>query len=146
MITVSGGGNRSSVFLDTSGLMALIGNDDQWHQLAEEQWNALITSGRKLITTSLVLIELADGLSHLRHRASAIHMRETLLKWRRAEVVSVTRRHEEAAWQLFADRKDKDWGMTDCVSMTIMWQKRIADVYSLDRHFLQAGFRLLLRS
>ncbi len=58
----------TSVFLDTSGLIAFVNTDDQWHRRAEIVWAELSDSGADLITTSLVLIELADGLSRVHHR------------------------------------------------------------------------------
>ena len=59
----------TSVFLDTSGLIALVNTDDQWHRRAEMVWAELSTSAARLITSSLVLIELADGLSRVQNRA-----------------------------------------------------------------------------
>ena len=52
----------TSVFLDTCGLIALVNVDDQWHGKAEEVWAELTESANGLSTSSLVLIELADGL------------------------------------------------------------------------------------
>jgi predicted nucleic acid-binding protein len=42
-------------------------------------------------------------------------------------------------------RKFADQGMsfTDCVSFAIMRRRRIRTVFTFDRHFQQAGFRLL---
>ena len=51
----------TSVFLDTSGLIALVNTDDQWHEKAEKVWAELTETASRLTTSSLVLIELADG-------------------------------------------------------------------------------------
>jgi len=40
------------VFLDTSGLIALVNTDDQWHAAAEIAWRGLIEAKTPLITTT----------------------------------------------------------------------------------------------
>jgi hypothetical protein len=49
------------------------------------------------------------------------------------------------ALSLYAERSDKDWGLTDCSSFQIMVRKRLTAAISYDRHFEQAGFQALLR-
>ncbi len=135
----------TSVFLDTSGLIALVNTDDRWHRKAETVWAELSDSGAGLITTSLVLIELADGLSRVHHRGLAMQLVDALERSRRVEIVPVDVHLEKLGWQLFRVREDKDWGMTDCVSMSLMADRRIQDVFTADHHFEQAGFNILLR-
>lgn len=45
---------------------------------------------------------------------------------------------------LYADRKDKSWGLVDCVSFVVMGNVRIRDAFTADQHFSQAGFNCLL--
>ena len=44
-----------TVFLDTVGLIAVWDKADQWHDDAEPVFLKLITSGRSILTTTLVL-------------------------------------------------------------------------------------------
>jgi predicted nucleic acid-binding protein len=39
---------------------------------------------------------------------------------------------------------DKEYSLTDCLSMRIMEQRGIEEVLTADQHFAQAGFRPLL--
>ncbi len=132
------------VFLDTSGLVALTDLDDFWHRQAVDTWQKIIGSNRSMVTTSLVLVEIADGLAKVRFRQIAVRLVDALNQSNNIEVVHVTQDLESIGWQLFRDRPDKDWGMTDCVSMSLMKRLEILDVFGLDRHFEQAGFQLLL--
>jgi predicted nucleic acid-binding protein len=134
----------NSVFLDTSGLVAVVNMDDQWHATAEAAWHGLIASGTSLITTSLVLIEIGDGLSRVQHRQMAMGLYDRLRAAAGVEVVRVTAAEEEAGWELFRQRSDKEWGVTDCISMIVMRNRNVTDVFSVDHHFEQAGFHLLL--
>jgi uncharacterized protein len=45
---------------------------------------------------------------------------------------------------LFAERPDKEWSLTDCISFIIMREYDLTDALTADHHFEQAGFRILL--
>jgi uncharacterized protein len=47
--------------------------------------------------------------------------------------------------KLFAGRPDKEWSLTDCVSFVVMEAQGIREALTTDEHFIQAGFRALLR-
>lgn len=51
----------------------------------------------------------------------------------------------DAGLQLFADRLDKYWSLTDCISFVVMLREGITDALTGDHHFEQAGFRALLK-
>jgi len=47
---------------------------------------------------------------------------------------------------LYAERRDKDWSLTDCISFVVMRQQGLTEALTGDRHFQQAGFKALLAS
>jgi uncharacterized protein len=49
------------------------------------------------------------------------------------------------AFQLYRTRPDKEWGLIDCVSFTVMQERGLTAALTTDDHFRQAGFRVLLR-
>jgi uncharacterized protein len=49
------------------------------------------------------------------------------------------------AWQLLANREDKNWSLIDCSSFIVMQQKNIVESLTNDHHFEQAGFIRLLK-
>ena len=51
----------------------------------------------------------------------------------------------DRALKLHADRPDKFWSLTDCITFTVMQQRRITRALAYDHHFEQAGFEALLR-
>jgi predicted nucleic acid-binding protein len=133
------------VFLDTSGLVAAVNSDDQWHVRANEVWRDLMTNRTPLLTTSLVLVELGDGLSRVGERPIAIQVRDRLRASSRVEIVQVTAELESLAWELFRARPDKEWGVTDCVSFTVMNERGMREAFTLDHHFEQTGFVRLIK-
>jgi len=135
----------NAVFLDTSGLIAVVNADDQWHPAAKSVWQTLVDSAVPLLTTSLVLIEIGDGLSRIQHRQLAIDLHDRLRTSSRVDVVQVTPDDEAGGWELFRNRNDKEWGLTDCVSMLVARHRDVREFFSCDHHFEQAGFRILLK-
>ena len=52
----------------------------------------------------------------------------------------------EKAFNLYIQRKDKQWSHTDCVSFNIMEENGITEALAYDKHFAQAGFTALMRN
>jgi uncharacterized protein len=51
----------------------------------------------------------------------------------------------EAGVDLFRERPDKDWSLTDCISFVVMQREGISEALTGDKHFEQAGFVALLK-
>ena len=49
-----------------------------------------------------------------------------------------------AGLNLYQERKDKNWSLTDCISFEVMRRHGIEEALTGDRHFVQAGFKALL--
>ncbi len=60
------------------------------------------------------------------------------------EVVPFSEELSAGALPLFADRSDKEWSLTDCLSFIIMSSRNIEEALTIDHHFEQAGFRAIL--
>lgn len=132
------------VFLDTSGLVALLNADDWLHEESVRHFEALGTTDRQVVTTDWVLAELGNGLARTPARASAVGFIRALLAEPRARVVFVDQPMLERALSQYGVYGDKTWGLVDCVSFEIMRQLGCRDALTHDRHFEQAGFRRLL--
>jgi predicted nucleic acid-binding protein len=46
---------------------------------------------------------------------------------------------------LYEARMDKEWGLVDCLSFVVMWDRGLTEALTGDEHFEQAGFIALLR-
>ena len=129
------------LFVDTAYVQALSNVRDQMHDRARalvaraetaEQW-----------TTEAVLVEIGDGLAAYDRRFAATFIRACLIR-ARVRVIPVDRPILLKALALFESRRDKEWGLTDCISFVVMSQYGIASALTADRHFVQAGFRALM--
>jgi predicted nucleic acid-binding protein len=84
-------------------------------------------------------------MARIRWRQQVADLIEDLASTPTIEIISVTRDLFERSLQFFRSRQDKDWGLTDCISFVVMADRGITEALAADQHFVQAGFRALLR-
>jgi predicted nucleic acid-binding protein len=138
--------NSTPVFIDTAFVFALINQRDDWHDRAVH-WSRLLETERSpLLTTDFILMEIGDGLAAVHSRQHAAQVIQTFRTSAFIEIVPASRSLIEDALLMYQTRADKDWGMTDCSSLVVMQERGITDALTVDRHFQQAGFALLLEA
>lgn len=101
-------------------------------------------AAREVWTTDVVLIEIADGLSAA-DRVAAVEFVRNFGVNANARIVRLDAALFERGLALYAAREDKSWGLTDCISFEVMREQGIADALTGDQHFIQAGFRAVMR-
>lgn len=133
------------VFADTAYWIALFHKDDNLHQKAVGVQTKL--EGAIIVTSDMVLTEFLNHFAG--HggsiRAIAVSIVERLLENPNVDVVPQTRAYFKQALELYSQRQDKGWGLTDCASFLIMNEEEIKEALAHDEHFVQAGFTALLR-
>ncbi len=135
----------AEVFLDTSFAIALSATTDQSHARAVDLANQLEENGTRLVTTQAILLEIGNALSKQRYRVAAIQLLESLVSDPNVEIVPLSSDLYNAAFNLFRNRLDKQWGLIDCVSFVVMQERGISEALTTDDHFNQAGFQALLK-
>ncbi|MBV8858882.1 MAG: type II toxin-antitoxin system VapC family toxin [Acidobacteria bacterium] len=133
------------VFLDTSYAIALSARADQLHEPAVRVAELLESEDVSLVTTRAVTLEIGNALSKLKYRAEATELLQSLEDDPAVEIVPLTEELYERAYQLYAGRPDKEWGLTDCVSFVVMQDHGLTEALTADEHFRQAGFSAMLR-
>ena len=131
----------SRVFADTFYFLALLNKHDEAHAKALEY----AADVGQIVTTEWVLTELADGLASSRHRDMFVRTRQELLEDSDVQVVPLTMSLHEEGIPLFADRPDKEWSLTDCISFVVMKREGLSEALTGDHHFEQAGYAALLK-
>jgi predicted nucleic acid-binding protein len=130
------------LFADTFFFFAFLSADDSAHQEASAFYDAF---DGELVTTEWILTELADGLSGISNRRTFIDFHRTLRDDSTVKIIPSDTELFAAGVELYAERPDKEWSLTDCISFIVMHREGLADALTGDRHFEQAGFRALLR-
>lgn len=131
----------TSIFIDTSYILALINTADEHHPRARAASQIVQLP---FVTTEAVLIEIGNALSRQHWRALALATLNDLRADPEIDIVPVDTDLLERALQLYGQRPDKEWGLTDCISFVVMQEQGLTQVLTTDHHFTQAGFYSML--
>jgi predicted nucleic acid-binding protein len=134
------------VFADTGYWVAIIHPRDSLHQAAMALSKQL--GQVSIVTSEMVLVEVLNmfsGRGRQLRRLAANVVREITAD-ATIQIVPQTRQLFEAALKLYQDRNDKDWSLTDCASFVIMQRQKITEALTDDKHYLQMGFKALLKT
>ena len=131
-----------AVFADTSFYIAFSNPRDRWHEAAKSF--ALSYSGI-MLTTEFVLVELANYLCAPQDRALFLRFHEMLRGVARTSIVPASSECIQKGLALYGARPDKAWSLTDCISMSLMQERGLTEALTMDHHFAQAGFHVLLQ-
>ena len=103
-------------------------------------------SGSRIVTTEAVLWEWLNALSDTTTRAIAAEGYRRTHADSRVEVVLFEPTLNGAAVELYQSRGDKDWSLTDCLSLVVMERRDLGEALTTDHHFEQAGMKALMLS
>jgi uncharacterized protein len=92
----------------------------------------------------MVLTEVADALAESASRRAVVPFIRDLAQDPRVKIVRAADDWFERGLQLYEQRPDKDWPLTDCISFAVMTQEKLTEALTGDHHFEQAGFMPLL--
>ncbi|MFP5288896.1 MAG: type II toxin-antitoxin system VapC family toxin [Thermoanaerobaculia bacterium] len=134
----------SEVFLDTSFAIALIAETDKHHPQAKELADDFEQRRTRLVTTRAVFLEIGNAFSKSPLRAKAIGLLELFEEDPQVEIVPLSESLYQRGFDLFRRWSDKEWSLVDCLSFIVMQERGLTDSLTTDRHFRQAGFRVLL--
>ncbi|HWO02441.1 MAG TPA: PIN domain-containing protein [Blastocatellia bacterium] len=112
--------NLKEVFLDTSFAIALSSPKDAHHEQAEQISKRLEANGTRLVTTRPVILEIGNALAKQAFRQAAVELIDSLEQDPTAEIVPISEQLYERAFDLYRERRDKEWGLTYCISFVVM--------------------------
>lgn len=133
-----------SAFADTAYLIGLIDPRDAHAGAAISLGRRLAAAQVGMVTTTAVLTELANYFARSPARLAAIDVVRAIrasAAWVVVELGPELLARSEARYRQFAD---KNWSLTDCISMEVMVERRMSRVATTDHGFAQAGFIVLM--
>lgn len=126
------------LFCDTSGLYAVLDQDDDNHRRAAPAWFGMLDSAESLITSNYVVIETVALLQHRIGMNAVRAFQSELLPALHTVFVdeNLHRRGMAALWTAGRRRVS----LVDCVSFAMMLHLGLTDAFAFDEHFRQQGF------
>jgi uncharacterized protein len=100
-------------FADTFFYLAVLNPRDATHDRATSL-SGQLRGG--IVTTEFVLLELADGMVRPPARQAFVRLCASLRHDPEVEIVPASTELWNAGHDLYADRPDKEWSLTDCIS------------------------------
>ena len=125
------------VFGDAVFYVALINRKDEHHERVME-WARGLTG--EIVTTQWVLTEVADAFaeSHIRRRLKVGF--DEMARDPATRIIEVSPEYFARGLALYDARPDKEWSLTDCISIVVMGDEGLTEALTEDGHFEQAGF------
>ena len=133
------------VFADTFYWVALTNVKDAAHERAKTFSRS--SSLSSIVTTEVVLVEYLNYFAAWGSELRLMALTNTrgLRASSTARVVPYTVEAFQDGLALYAERPDKGYSLTDCISMETMRREGLTQALTNDRHFEQEGFRALFR-
>ena len=134
-----------TVFADTFYWVSLINPRDNQYSRVITVSNSL--GDIQIVTTDEVLAEVLAfySKSGTRMRQRTVNLVKSILNNTNIQVVEQTHESFLSGLELYQNRLDKGYSLTDCISMNTMKQSGIVEVLTHDQHFAQEGFVILFK-
>jgi hypothetical protein len=130
------------IFADSAYFIAPLSPKDEWHEAAVRA-SRMVRS--RLVTIAWILMESGDGVADTPNRTWFPEFVSDLMGSPPFEIVPADDHWFHLGLDLYRRCPDKEWSLTDCISFDIMRTRGLTDALTTDHHFVQAGFRALLR-
>jgi predicted nucleic acid-binding protein len=130
------------VFADSLYWVAMVRPNDAWTDTAKQARQNL--GDAILFTTDEVRTEVLAALGRGGPRLRRMAVR-AILADPNVRVIQQTRDGFLQGVARYEGREDKEYSLTDCISMNVMESHAMSEVLTNDHHFEQEGFNVLIR-
>lgn len=136
----------NEVFADTCGWANALVKTERFHVEASILMTQWQQQNRCVVTTNYVLSELVALFTRFRiSRLTVLNYIEIIRSSAWVEIVHIDESLDKEAWELLANRRDKEWSLVDAASFVVMQKRNITEALTADHHFEQANFIPLLK-
>ncbi len=137
----------AEVFADTNFWIAIFDQRDSLHQAAANAL-MLLPENCRIVTSQTIFSETLELFAK-----KSVFIKEEIIAFVADLILDSSVILEPSTPKLFEDtiafyRKhaDQEWGFIDCSSFVIMKRRGIKEALTYDKHFIQAGFKAILRA
>jgi predicted nucleic acid-binding protein len=137
---------KPDVFVDTSGLYALVNRQDAHHTEARDTVASIVRSGRRLVVTEYVVSETVT-LARMRSGAHvAVRVLDLVEQSAGIRIEWIGASRFDAVKAFARRHADHEYSFVDCASFVVMRELELSQALTTDGHFKEAGFQPLLRA
>jgi hypothetical protein len=132
------------VFVDTSGLYALVDKHDGHHAAARRAVERIVRGGRRLVVTDYVVSETVTLARARGGPPVALRVLDLIEQSAGIRIEWVGAARFESTKAFVRKHADQAYSFVDCASFVIMRELDLRQALTTDGHFRQAGFEPLL--
>ena len=133
-----------NIFIDTAAFLAVLNANDQFHSLAKQNWDEMLTSDSVLFSSNYVTLETIALLQH-RFGIEAVRLFESdILPV--IEIVWVEEKIHKQGMSALLVANRRNLSLVDCTSFEIMRQVGLDTAFTFDPHFSEQGFTIIPES
>jgi len=130
------------IFIDTGEFVARYRASDDWHKSALDGWGRLERSKRQCFTSNFVIAETLKLVAWYAGHDWAVRIGRQIISSAEIRVLSTGVNEELEGIDIMEKFVDQKIGFVDCLSMALMRRHRLISIFSFDKHFELAGFKL----
>jgi predicted nucleic acid-binding protein len=133
-----------SKFWDTSGWFTLYVKSEEMHKKALEIAEYQIQNKIPFITSDLVIHETMTLFMARKQPKSAIQFWSTFNHSKLVRIEKIDDNQFQKSGDYFCNQIEQGYSFTDVSSFLVMKELKITSAVTLDKHFVKAGFQILL--
>ena len=124
--------SKFEVLIDSDALIGRFFPDDPHNNKSTQLFEDLEDTKSSVVTTSLVVIEVATVLSHKANQALAKTFVEVMNRGN-LPIIHITQELQQSALKVFVEQTQKGSSVVDCVNVVVMKKFRIPQIFSFDK-------------
>ena len=134
---------RRTIFVNSSGWLALYNSRDPNHEAASQLWAYLRDQPVRFVITDYVIDQVYTALKmfgslHAAQAFQAVLRSSQLVKFFMTDTVIFDR-----AWRVFVEDDHPQWTFTDCVNFAVIQYLGISEVFTFDTNFSDPGLAII---
>lgn len=124
--------SKFHTLVDSDAFIGRFYPDDAHHERALATFDRLQQERRSIVTTNLVVMEVATVLSHRGGQALAVNFLD-MVETIKLPTIFIDERLQHQAFVTFREQKARGTSVTDCANVVVMQFFKIPEILSFDR-------------
>jgi len=130
--------NPQTIFLDISGILAVLDADADEFPAARETWTSWVLQATPFVTSNYVVVETLAVIQRRYGMTAVRALHDELLPL--VYITWIDETLHEQAFQQFLVANRRQLSLVDCTSFTLMRALGLRSVFTFDPHFAEQGF------
>jgi predicted nucleic acid-binding protein len=134
---------RRTIFVNSSGWLALYNNNDPNHPAARALWEQLRSQPVRFVITDYVLDQVYTALKMFGSLHAAQAVQQLIRNSQLVRLFMVDSVIFDRAWRVFVEDEQPQWTFTDCVNFSVIQYLGISEVFTFDANFAHPSLTIV---